>query len=708
MRLLHAVAEGFGAATAGATLTRRRRKTRGRVLMAVALACAAVTCRANAEPIAAGDEVVITAPSASGTVRTTPHGVSVISEADIARSTATSVPELLSRAANLNLQSFTGNAKKAVIDMRGMGATAGSNVLVLVDGERLNETDSSGADLSTIPMSQIERVEIIRGGGSVRYGSGAVGGVINIITKHPAPDGQLHLDLLGRVGSYETTDLRANLSAGTGAFAGAVNASSFNTNGYRQNNAVSARDGAAELHWFPAKLGLSDVSLRAAHHEDTTGLPGPVSAQAFAAGPDARRVSNAPFDTSSTTDDLYSLGTQANIGTGGLLSLKLSYRDRDNPYVIGYTPLLSPAAQRSLITSQRKDARIHYDQQFEALGLPQTITAGVDLQRADFLRADNGTSNIGSSTRRTGSVDWQGYYTSTTLRAPHGFALNAGVRADHFHTDVQDSLLMDCPFIFPGGVPVRTSCVNTFQPLHSQGGTWNNRAFDIGLTWDATASITGFASVSRNFRNPNLDELILAADTLRPQTGRTVEVGLRYSQRDNLELSATVFHMKINDEIYFGLDPQTGTAVNRNFDQPTRRVGGELEARWRALTTLSVRASVGYVAAQFEGSDAYVPLVPRTTANAELQWAPKDWLQWLFSARYVGRRFDGNDFTNNQYPVLPSYVVCDTAVRLQRGRFELSVGINNLFNQVYSTIGYSATYYPMPDRNFYVQLRAKL
>ena len=54
---------------------------------------------------------------------------------------------------------------------------------------------------------------------------------------------------------------------------------------------------------------------------------------------------------------------------------------------------------------------------------------------------------------------------------------------------------------------------------------------------------------------------------------------------------------------------------------------------------------------------------------------------------------------------LPAYVVCDTALRFQRGRLQLSAGINNLFNEVYSTVGYSATYYPMSERNYYVELR---
>ncbi|MBK8019076.1 MAG: TonB-dependent receptor [Betaproteobacteria bacterium] len=110
-------------------------------------------------------EVVVSARAADGTLRTTPHSLSIITAADIERSSAVTVAELLAREANVNLQSYSGTDKQATIDIRGMGATSTSNVLVVVDGVRLNESDLSGADLASIPLSQIERIEILRGGG---------------------------------------------------------------------------------------------------------------------------------------------------------------------------------------------------------------------------------------------------------------------------------------------------------------------------------------------------------------------------------------------------------------------------------------------------------------------------------------------------------------------------------------------------------------
>jgi len=73
--------------------------------------------------------------------------------------------------------------------------------------------------------------------------------------------------------------------------------------------------------------------------------------------------------------------------------------------------------------------------------------------------------------------------------------------------------------------------------------------------------------------------------------------------------------MTVNNEIYFGIDPATGLGVNLNFAQPTRRTGAELQANWRIFAPLVIRASAGYVSAQFAGSSGYLPLVPRVTAK---------------------------------------------------------------------------------------------
>ena len=85
----------------------------------------------------------------------------------------------------MGLEQFGGvNGAQTTVDLRGFGATAVSNTLILINGRRVNDIDMQGVDLSTIPRDSIQRIEITKGNsGAVLYGDNAMGGVINIVTK---------------------------------------------------------------------------------------------------------------------------------------------------------------------------------------------------------------------------------------------------------------------------------------------------------------------------------------------------------------------------------------------------------------------------------------------------------------------------------------------------------------------------------------------
>lgn len=671
-------------------------------------------------------EVVVSAAASDGTLRTTPHSLSIVTSTDIERSTATTIGELLAREANVNLQSVTGGDKRATVDIRGMGAAAGSNVLVLVDGVRLNESDLSGADLSTIPMSQIERIEILRGGGAVLFGNGAVGGVINILTRRTAGAGT-QAEVSVRRESYDTTDLRVGGSTRLGAVEARLDASRFDSDGFRANSDVAARNVAATLRYSPSgALSFLDLYARAAIHRDTSGLPGPVSASTFASGTAGRRSTTAPLDESRSDDRRVTLGGYADLGARGVIELRFHRRDRDNPFVIGASPAIPIEHQRSSITASRQDLQLRYDREFRAFGRTHTLTAGSEVLSADYVRAENGQAILDSSTRRSGNVSSAAAFAAATLLPTDAVSVLGGVRLDRFETHAEDTRYTrgDCRTITettlvdvdPGPgvvlvpVPVtrQLDCVDAYRPQGAQGGAWRNRALEFGVTWQASPSTTMFASMARHYRNPNVDELLLATRDLSPQHGTTYEVGLRQAVHERLEGSAAAFLMRVTDEIFFGSDALGSVSLNRNLAAPTRRFGGELEVRWRATRTVNVRANGGYVVPKFAGSGADLPLVPRTTAGIEVEWAPSARLRWSVSARHAGARADGNDFTNRALPGLPSYTVFDAALRIDQGDLQIAFGVRNLFDRAYATVAYSGSLYPMPERNAYVSVRWQL
>ena len=104
---------------------------------------------------------------------------------DIEQSGSFSIFDFLSQHTSINIQPQYGNKASPLIDMRGYGMEAGyQNIIINVDGERLNRIDTVPQIIGNIPLKSIERIEILRGSGSVRFGDGAMAGVINIITKN--------------------------------------------------------------------------------------------------------------------------------------------------------------------------------------------------------------------------------------------------------------------------------------------------------------------------------------------------------------------------------------------------------------------------------------------------------------------------------------------------------------------------------------------
>ena len=150
----------------------------------------------------------------------------VITAEDIRNSPAQNLTDILKSEAGIQIQHVSAGANGArdTVDLRGFGATATSNVLVLVNGRRFNDFDLQGFDFSSIPLNAIERIEITRGNsGAVLYGDGAVGGVINIITKngvHQPPSARIE----GGFGSFREREGRVRQAARKGPWSGAIDA----------------------------------------------------------------------------------------------------------------------------------------------------------------------------------------------------------------------------------------------------------------------------------------------------------------------------------------------------------------------------------------------------------------------------------------------------------------------------------------------------
>ena len=157
--------------------------------------------------------VIVTASRVAEPLTGALASVTIITRADIERLQAHSVPELLNGLAGMSVAASGDLGKTAYLFVRGTNA---DHVLVLIDGIKIGSATTGQAALEQLPVEQIERIEIVRGPRSSLYGSDAIGGIIQIFTRHSAPGaaGRSSFELTG--GSHDTWQMQGGYSGSSG------------------------------------------------------------------------------------------------------------------------------------------------------------------------------------------------------------------------------------------------------------------------------------------------------------------------------------------------------------------------------------------------------------------------------------------------------------------------------------------------------------
>lgn len=618
------------------------------------------------------DEIVISANKIEEPVRDVPKHVTVITGEEIRGSTGKNVIDLLGKEAGINVRSNSGTDKHAVIDLRGMGDTAASNVIVMVDDIRLNAPDQSGPSISSIPVEQIERIEIVRGAGSVIYGNGAVGGVINIITK-PAGE-ERNGSVYSSYGSYGTVDTRASFDEVLRDVGLSLNAGYFDSDGYRDNGFLGKKDISSKAR-YPFSESLT-FNLSGTYYEDEYGLPGTVSREDIDSE-SMRVMTDQPDDSGESSEFRGRGGVEVDLERWGALSLNRAYRFREDNYVIGYSPLIARSDQEDEIDEDTRIFDFNYIKDYDLFGLPHMFQFGTDNSKTEYVREE-----MPDGPRKNSETDETGVFINNQWSLTGRLLLTAGARYDEydgrFRTDERKDF--DGEKLWVNGDTTRKG--------------WENEAYALGTTYSVAEDTTIFASYSTSFRIPNVDEFAESEEGLHPQKGDHAEIGGRKRFGDITDVTLSLFDIRIEDEIYY-------SDINRNFDDKTIRQGVEGDLKIYPSDYVKLWGNYAYTKARFEGKDTTVPLVPEHRGSAGVQWEPISFLQIDFSGTYTGSRYDGNDIENDRYAKLDDYVVFDTKASYKYRSMTVFFGVNNIFNELYSTSGYSEQYYPMPERNIF-------
>jgi iron complex outermembrane receptor protein len=635
----------------------------------VALTAAAPGYAQQRRPVTIADEVVVTATRFREPQQELPIGVTVINEERIRASTAATVPELLKQFPGIQVRDNSGSPNQQV-DLRGFGITGDQNTLVLLDGQRISENEQTTVNWAAIPLSAIERIEIMRGSGAVLYGGGATGGTINIITK--APQKNSKSGFLGAGGgSYNTGDYRAGFNLAGDSLGMVVNAGHLETDNYRDANRLRQQNAQADLRLVGergtlyAKFGGDDQQLL---------LPNALTEAQIAAN---RRQAAAPFGSYTNMSGGYvNLGGEFKLGDAEF-ALNGGYRGRKTNAAL----FLTVATQ---VTVKSLTPRVKLP--FAIAGTNHTLVAGVDWEDWDF-----------DGTAAPNPVFF------ATLKRPLSTQRN---RAVYF----QDSIALSAATLLSAGARLHRTTFGTNDIASGTGASSERdlRAFEIAMRHRFGEHVAVYGKFGNSFRVPNVnDNYSLFTGTvaqLEPQTSHDREIGTDL-KLGRASYRLAVYEMDVNNEIHF--NPVTFSNVNL---APTRRYGLEGEGKWQLTAGLSAFANYTYAVSKFrEGafSGNAVPLVPRHTANVGAAWQFMPRTRLNAVVNYVGEQVFDGDETNTFGRRMPHYTLVDLKLNHETGGWLLSAGVKNLLNQQYFSYGLFTgfpTYiaYPAAERSLFV------
>jgi iron complex outermembrane receptor protein len=668
------------------------------VLVPVMLAVLSGSVHADAAD--ASENILVTATRLDGDNSLALGHVTVISATDIENSTARTLPELLARESGILTRSLYGNnGAGATVDIRGFGAASTPNTLILLDGRRLNDIDLSAVDFGAIPLESIERVEIMRNGGSVLYGDGASGGTINIITRQPATSGSSAY-IEGGGGTLDTRQLDARLSHNAGPVALSLGAHGFSSDGYRDNNSLDERNLQSDVRYTRDD---GEAYLKFYWDDQNLGLPGARRVDP-AAGVDQlredRRGTSTPNDYADLRGYNTTLGFTHLWENGAEAVIDAGYRRKDqkaffDDYDFG-------GAFANYLDSELKTWSVT-----PRLVIPHGLlrvkaqtTAGIDYYDSQYdsdrsLNPDTRSQPIHQIGIEQKSA---ALYLDTTLSPATTLSVNLGGRVQWVRVDANDR-------------------VNTGAP----GGTYASEApafnqsqrvemLEAGVEKQLNPQTAIYIKATRSARVATVDELFQINPTtflqefskLDPQTGNGVDIGTRYRQ-DRLSWLANAYYMRLKNEIQY--DPATFSNINLD---PTQRYGLELSGRLAVGEPLELQASYTWMRAEFRSGPYQgntVPLVPRNTASATATWKWSPATRYTVSVSYVGDKYFDNDQANDFGKKIPSYTTVDVLASHRYRNYRFAARIGNLFAEKAYDYGVSSTMtpgaynaYPLPER----------
>lgn len=588
-----------------------------------------------------GQAVVVSATRVDMQDQDAPYASEVHTREDIERSGASSLYEYLAQQTSLQVTPSYGNRYTPQISMRGYGNANGhQNVVISVDGRRMNNIDMVPQLIGAVSLADIERIEITKGSGAVLYGDGATAGSIQIYTR--AHDGA-RLDAYA--GNYGTRGGVASAGLVRERFDLSATLDHSRFGGFSDKDPSGHRDQSEANTWRVAAGGKPVDALRldfeAGASRMDTRYPSSLTLAQFQADPamnKGRDYTRQKLDT-----DHWSLGADYDLSREWRLSARHHDEDKASKYpVSGWT----------------SDYRYVSDEialQFQRGGL--VLNAGVQRFDGERIQADSETTKD--------NLGWflQGQYLLDAL------TLSAGVRRERVEY---------------GYKPDAGAALEADERLTS---------WELGANYRLDAALSVFASYSDAFLAPDIDRFfstdwdtyeVIFNGFIEPAQVRTLTLGINHLT-DRNRLKVSVFHARLENEIY--LEPIS--YMNTNIDK-SHKYGLELQDSLQITPDVTGLVNYAWTRAiidrEADGGGAYngkdLPGVSRHSLVAALNIRVMDKGRLNFSHTWRSKAWAADDFDNDNAQKQRAYQSTDLAYRHELAKdVELYAAVSNLFDR---------------------------
>jgi len=563
------------------------------------------------------DQMVVTASSIEQNLRDAPASISVITRNDLQKKPVQNLKDVLKDVPGVQITNESDNRQG--VSIRGLGS---GYTLILVDGKRVNSRNAvfrhNDFDLSWIPAESIERIEVVRGPMSSLYGSDALGGVVNIITRKVGTQwhGTLSADTTVQEHRDRGDSGNGNVFASGPLVDDLLGVKVYGALGKREKDQASSASGSTgqpRIEGYTSRNANVEFSLTPDKNQDIT----------FGYGMDRQDRDSDTLDKNRIERENYSLGHNGRRG-GANTELRFYGEKIDNK-------------NAQTITSKNN-----------------SLDGKVVIPLGDY----------------TQFLTFGGEYRNDKLEDAVNMKNGGSTQANQYALFLEDEWHIFENLALTGGVRM--------DDHQNYGVNWSPRAY---LVYNATDTVTMKGGWASAFKAPSLLQLspdwqsascrgncnVVGSKDLKAETSESVEFGLYYAGQEGLfedvTASATVFQNDIDDMItvirtanrnlaqtyqnFAGFDA-SGNPIFRYYNVNKARIRGlETELGLPVTDTLNLKLNYTYNDARDRSNGGNKPLseLPFHTSNATLDWKPlEDWSFYL-SANYKGKSrtvTDGN------------------------------------------------------------------